>query len=168
MPRTLRWGLAALALAGGAWLLARGRWSPEPPRRPLAEVAPESVVRLDRESGGTTLTLLKRADRWTAGGAPAKPELCEKLARGAQALTLTSRVDGDPQRYDSYGLGEGQGVRLRAWAEGAAAPALDVYLGRPAFGGVLYARLSDDAEIRLAEGLAPELLSLPATGYLLK
>jgi len=169
MPeRRLAWALALLAAAGLAWWAARARWSQPAPDRPLAGLASEALVRLERESGGRTLTLTKRAGRWSADGSPADKALCDALARGAQALTLTGRVDADADRYPDYGLGDGQAIRLRAWAEGAAAPSLDVYLGRPAYGGVVYARLADEAQVRLAQGLPFDELSLPATGFLLR
>lgn len=168
MPERLRWPLLALAAAAGLWFALRARSGQAPACRPLAAAAPESIVRLERESGGQALTLAKKAGAWTADGRPARADECERLARGAQALTLTSVVERDASRYAGYGLADGQAVRLRAWTEGSAAPALDVYLGRPAFGGVVYARLTDDSDVRLAQGLDPRLLSLPATGYLLK
>lgn len=166
--RRLAWALALLALAAFAWWSARSRWSQPAARRPLAGVDAAALVRLERESGGRTLTLAKKAGRWTADGSPADSARCDALARGAQALTLTGRVDADAERYPDYGLGDDQAVRLRAWAEGAAAPALDVYLGRPAYGGVVYARLADEAQVRLAQGLPLDELSLPATGFLLR
>jgi len=92
MPERLRWPLLALAAAAGVWLFARGRAASAPARRPLAAIAPEAIVRLERDSGGAALTLAKKADAWTADGRPARADWCERLVRGAQALTLTSVV----------------------------------------------------------------------------
>ena len=59
-------------------------------------------------------------------------------------------------------------MRLKVFAEGSPTPALDVYLGRAAFGETLYARLAREAPVRLARGMPPETLSLPATSYALQ
>lgn len=157
---------AALLLA--AALSARRRAAPEE-RRPLAAVAPQALVRLERRMGGETLSLERKAGVWSAQGlGPARPELCAALAEGAQRLALGPQVAGDPAAYDAYGLSDAAAVRLRVFAENAQEPALTVYLGRPAYGGALYARLADEAPVFVETGLPADTLALPATAFLLK
>jgi hypothetical protein len=171
MPSSRRLALGAagaLALLLAAGLAARRRRAPEE-RRPLAAVAPEALVRLERRTGGETLTLVRRAGTWTAEGlGPARPELCRALAEGAQRLALGPKVSDDPGAYDDYGLSDAAAIRLRAFAENAPEPALTVYLGRPAYGGALYARLADEAPVFVETGIPADTLALPATAFLLK
>ena len=167
--RRLAFGAAcALALLLAAGLLARRRQAPEE-RRPLAAVAPQALVRLERRAGGQTLTLVRRAGAWSAEGlGPARPELCAALAEGAQRVALGPKVSDDPGAYDDYGLSDAAAVRLRVFAENAPEPALTLYLGKPAYGGALYARLADEAPVFVETGLPAQTLALPATAFLLK
>ena len=77
---------------------------------------------------------------------------------GSRQAPGTAQVSAEPETHAAYGVDETQATRLRAWAETEPAPSLDVYLGRAAFGDVLYARLKDEPGVRLAQGVPRDLL----------
>ena len=167
-PSRLAWGgAAALALLGAALWLSLGR-RPARDRRPLAGVPAASLVRLERTLDGETLTLSLHAGRWRAGGKDAEPAACRALVDGARQLSLGAAVSEDPGAYESFGLSDQRAVRLKVFAEGAAAPALDAYFGKPAFGEALYARLAEETPVFVETGLGAAALTLPATAFLLK
>jgi hypothetical protein len=168
MPKRLAWGVGvALLCLVIAAALRLGR-RPSQDRR-LLGAAPSAIVRLERTLGGDTLVLARKAGRWrVAGGGDADPELCRRLAEGAQQLAAGPAVSEDPSAYGTYGLSDAEAARLKVFAESSAAPALDVYFGKPAYGDALYARLAGEAPVFIETGVDPALLALPATSFALR
>ena len=152
--RTFKTGVAALAAVAALWAFLRWRAAADPILVPLRGASPGAVVKLEVSRNGMAGVYEKKAGRWSG-----EPERCEALAAAAATLKLQGSVSRDPDTYGSYGVDEPSAVRLRVWLEGEAAPALDAYIGRPAFGGgTAYVRLKEEQDVRLATGLASDFL----------
>lgn len=143
-------GAAALIVIFGAVALMRPRDAAPAPRRPLAGAA-GAVVRVEARKDGRTRVLEKKAGAWS------EPEGAA-IAAGLARLSLSSEVSREPEHWERYGVDESRAVFARVWLEGESSPSLELYLGAPAFGGVRYARLKDEAAVVLADGAPPELL----------
>lgn len=142
-----------LALAGLAGL--RSWRSPAP--RPLpadAEPArievrrPREDLILAREAGGPWL-VSRQNDL-------ADSEAVERLLEGLRSLTFGPPV-APPSLALAGGLGPADSARVRVLDEGGRA-LFDGLFGRRLFGRSVYFRSRDDAPVRLASGVEPELL----------
>ena len=156
--------LAAATLAAAAALLF-WREQPAEPSRPLARLAVPDLARIELDRDNAHVALERAGGRWRLT-APvqdeADGEAADDLARGLRGLSLGSEVSRDPAGYAAYEVNETSATRVRVFSRTSAAPILDAFFGKAAFGGAVYYRPNREAAVFLAEGVPASLLGRDA------
>ena len=138
--------------------------------QPLRGLSAAEVSRVELRRGAEAPVVLEARDGAWLLTEPLADEAeggaVRELVSALSDMTLGSKVSREPASYPDYDLHEASATRVRLHGAAGAAPLLDAYFGRPAFGGdSLYFRRAGEKPVQLASGLSRHMLERGADSW---